>query len=554
MARLVTGGLLASRAAHLLSSLARVVPADCDAFVAAGALPPLVDAVSLPLRLFKQGGVAELGGGHWGLFAAAQSAAALLATIAELPALGAALREAGAPLAVAAHLARLWSPDVTRPRPPHYPSDRDVYFQDIKGTPVLLLAALASEGAEASEAGAEALGRFLGLKDPAGPVTADAMAQMLPSIVSLLAREAGAGGGGEAGVGGGARRQGAFALAALLEAAPVHRRAVLDSGSLPPLVACLRGADDAAAALAARALRLLGSNEPAFVDPILAAGALGPVLALLGRPHSGARKEAALALSQLMHSESCRPWAEALEGGAARLLAACMTSSDGVVVGAGLIGLIAFRLRASDVNDDAFTALFVDQVLEGCPPPRLVALLGQPHPGPVAANLPALVGLISGSMRLHGALVSAGLPRALVAGLLPGQGGAPPLLHEAAGDALTTLARLLCGLETVRAARDVVAAGGIGVLVAALPSAGDAGDGAAGSLMGITRQGEHRAAIMAAGAVPPLMSALAGATGQTRRVACAARALLNLASSDASVAAAAAAAGLSAARLEGLAL
>ena len=77
VAHLAAGGLLTSRVAHLLATVAHGLPAVGAAVVAAGALPPLVAAVSLPGRN-------EGLGAHWGLFAASDSASEAIFALLEV--------------------------------------------------------------------------------------------------------------------------------------------------------------------------------------------------------------------------------------------------------------------------------------------------------------------------------------------------------------------------------------------------------------------------------------------------------------------------------------
>ena len=214
--------------------------------------------------------------------------------------------------------------------------------------------------------------------------------------------------------------------------------------------------------------------------------------------------------------------------------------------------------RAEEESDGPSVASLVAQVLEGCPLPKLVALIAQNDAA--SGHLIAAAHLIATLPAHHDALLSAGLPRALIAAaspkVPPPPAGALPT-DSVRATAFKVLGMLLRGPASKEAADAVVAADGLEALVASLSEGGEVGESAARCLLALTEGGAtHHPAVVAAGAVPPLVAAVKSGeeagSGWAAAAAAAARTLLNLMATQAAAEREAAAAGFDAAALRAM--
>ena len=199
-------------------------------------------------------------------------------------------------------------------------------------------------------------------------------------------------------------------------------------------------------------------------------------------------------------------------------------------------------------------AELVAQVVEGCPLLELVALIAKNNEA--SEPLIAVAHRIATVPASRGALLAAGLPATLIALIAseapPSQ--RPALNHPATPRALALLREILRGPEAAGTAGVVIAAGGVAALAATMPAGGAGGANAAECLLEITKLDAHGASAVAAGAVPALLEAVkGGAEHENGRAAAAARTLLLLRGTRASVEAEVLAAGLDVAALERLA-
>ena len=211
-----------------------------------------------------------------------------------------------------------------------------------------------------------------------------------------------------------------------------------------------------------------------------------------------------------------------------------------------------FRALGKEGDLTTATAL-VAQVVEGCPPPKLVALIARNNEA--SRQLIAAAHLIATVPSNQGALLAAGLPAALIALIAseapPSQ--RPARTHPVSHNALLLLLTLLRGRGASATTDVVIAAGGVLALAAALPAGGKAGDNAAQCLLSLTKLAPHRAAEIAAGAVPALLAAVKSGEEGGGGKAAAAHALFILMADQAVVEAEVIAAGLDVAALRGLA-
>ena len=196
----------------------------------------------------------------------------------------------------------------------------------------------------------------------------------------------------------------------------------------------------------------------------------------------------------------------------------------------------------------------VAQVVEGCPPPKLVALVARNNEA--SAHLIVAALLVAGITANQGALLAAGLPATLIA-LIASE--APPLQRPALTypvlpQALALLRKLLSGPDASGTADVVIAAGGVEALAAALGAGGPVSTNAAECLLAITKLAPHRAAEIAVGAVPALLEAVNSGEEGSGGKAAAEHALSILMVGQAAVVTAVNAAGLNVAALKGLVL
>ena len=184
------------------------------------------------------------------------------------------------------------------------------------------------------------------------------------------------------------------------------------------------------------------------------------------------------------------------------------------------------------------TAL-VGQVMEGCPLPELMALITQNDEA--SAHLIGAANLVAGVTANQGALLAVGLPATLIALIAseapPSQ--RPALTHPVSGQALALLHTLLRGQHASATAGVVIAAGGVGALVAALHAGEPVGNNAACCLLAVTEGAPNlHSAIAAAGAVPALFEAVRRGEEEEEesgKAAAAARTLLLLTTTQAAV-------------------
>ena len=580
---LAAGGLRTSVTAMMLGQLIFRCPEMGAAIVAAGALPPLIAALALPSKH------AELGA-FWELLAAAFGAADVIRLLGEQSQLGPAIEETGAVPALVSHLTFAmgdgWQPQ------PHWPTrlrelghvrrravlaisglfgfkEGDAPFAASTARACVAAAAvpplteaLLSEDDETAAAASDALGcilRHSGDKALAATLGRDHAA----SIVSSLRR-------GTAQGDVVAAVHSADLLHDLIRLATDCRQAVLSAGGIPAVLALLSiDGKDAPAAISAstRVLAYLVADNPPAISEAFAAGALETLTALLKGPNSAnpaGKAGLVAALLGLLSGASREQREKAVACGAARLFAEFL-GVPGPLADHSSAALAAF-LPAGD----PYNAAVIDQLLEGCPPPRLMSLISKAE-----LSFDLLDGITSSSAHTR-QLLRAGLARALLA-VLAFEGPIDlakidvQLLsdfqdpRDALRHAVVMLfGKLLCSPEAVAAANALVAAGCLKYLVASLGA--DRDFPAARGFFAISALApQHRAAMVSAGAVPRLLAVLQkerggpvpGLGGENARdpeALLAARTLLNLMKAvDASVTAEAAAAGFDAARLRQLA-
>ena len=549
------GGLRAAGVATLLAFILRV-RRDADistALVSAGAVPLLVVACALPFRYPSL----EL---RWGLRCAATSATEVLGMLAPAHVFGQAILDAGAVPVLLASLAGR-------------EENMERAVDSILGSrfrSVMLLNALYAGCVETNAALEGAIGRacvtagcapLVSCLRSDDPELASSAAEALAHILRTS--------GGDRGIAVAASKESSsivamlggvepnalaaiYLLSHIFRAVPEKRLAAVEAGLLPALMPCLGGS----LKLMLQALSPLGEVVklgPATVERAFAAGALPPLLRLLAHREDRPRGAAASILGDMVLDASRARLSQALTGEAARLLVACLSSPNADLVLEAASTLALFAHSAIDGPGDPASD-FARQVEAGCGWPRLVELIGQK--GETSSHVVlALHNLINYIPSYHAPLVRSGLPRALIAFLSSGAAGSAPRLDgrdEACTRALSLLTGLLAGPSVHAAAEAVMAAQGLRVLVAALPRGGPMRSAACLSLLCICgATPHHRGAVIAAGAVAPLLAFLKKEEGGIER-ASAARALSCLASADASVAAELAAAGFDAARLERL--
>eukprot|EP00873_Tetraselmis_striata_P008985 jgi/Tetstr1/429249/TSEL_001911.t2 len=324
---------------------------------------------------------------------------------------------------------------------------------------------------------------------------------------------------------------GALHVIAAAAGAPEAQDLLHQGGPLPRIVAMLGSDAEEVAAAAAGALEALSQRDAGAAAAVSAAGAVPPLVALLGAGLGrGAQAAAAGALESL-----------ALDGGAQRAAAAA-----GAVP--ALLRLLApghdgCRVRAGKVLTNlALEAGLRAEMLAGGAVPALVRMLSRGEAAPVrdaAASavenlalhgsgaaalaarggaLPGLVDLLRSGSALAveaaaGALENLALADAL-RGAVVDAGAVPPLVEllGAGGGAAEAAAGALQNLALDAAAREeVVAAGGVAGLVGLLgASEPGAAEAAAGALGNLALNSNGRALLGATGGAPRLVALLGG--------------------------------------------
>ena len=205
------------------------------------------------------------------------------------------------------------------------------------------------------------------------------------------------------------------------------------------------GADVAACALEAL---VFGARETA--DLVFDAGALKPLVRLFERRNGSDRFYVAKALGSMLGLARREHRNRALSLGAARLFAACLTSTDSDLVSTALKGLLAFVGGEAEL----IHAAFFDQLLVGCPSSCFADLLEAPGDDEnVSASLIGMscLHILSRSFSHHGQLIGERLLRAVIA--TPRRGDV--------ADPSRFLATLLQGTHADEAAVAITTAGGI---------------------------------------------------------------------------------------------
>ena len=305
----------------------------------------------------------------------------------------------------------------------------------------------------------------------------------------------------------------------IVSVAPGFRGALVEAGALAALVAHLNRnlrAEGGAIHLAVDALESLCQNDATTADLAFEAGALEPLLVLFKRQDADARESAMCALAAMMAPAKREHKDRAMAGGAVRLLSAnlsCPADVDSLYKGrAACAALAAFFSPAERLGEGARYASFVDEILEGCSPARILEMLGAPDRSNNAIILLTIIALSSGH---HRQLVQAGLPCVLVGKLKLHFEEFAPLVSGATTSGIRNvpgynlLAHLLDGPEAVAAASAVVAAGWLTTLVAALGRGGEVGSLAAEGLLEFSRLGATKTSeLVTARAVPRLLAAV----------------------------------------------
>ena len=420
------GGMKASGVALLLGRYIKDRPDIGAAVVSAGALPYLVNMIALPSKH-------EALSKYWSLRLAVVAASDVLGTLAGLYGLWGAVLEAGAVPAIVSVMKL--PEDLPRQHPVSFAelntrgrairalcrcfmeAPGSVGIDDVdridheRGPAVTraclaagavppLLAALASKDVETAAAAAEALGHIISdsgdadlarkaLRDPA----------KIMAIVRLGCEE-------EA-------RQALSLMHHVTSAALPLCRPVVDAGLMPLAVSFLDGVEKSTA-LACHAGIAIGSlcQDPHTAALALDAGVLRRLPALLKGKNAGLHIAALTTISAALSKASGAQRAEALSLGLPRLVARCLSTP--LLAEASVVALVAFFVVLREGQESLADApAFFDQVFEGFPASRLVAIIDQRDD--LADRLAGALHAMPDSPAHHGAWLRAGLPRSLVA-------------------------------------------------------------------------------------------------------------------------------------------
>ena len=331
----------------------------------------------------------------------------------------------------------------------HNTSLARAFFADGAVTP--LIAALGS-GASLTEAALKGLSLIL--KHGRDVAISSLVGKNASKVVDVVRR-----GGPEA-------SEGFILLSTLIDRAPDCRGAVLEAGAMPLLIGLLRDGGRHVC-MAASVLRGLCENDPPVVKAAVDSGALELLTALLRSEDRSCRRSVISPLTALLGAATWEHKERAMAGGVASLLADCFFEFD-APDDLHLVKLSGFALKYLFPADPVLLASLVDQIMHGSTrPSRLVEMLGGEETLSFV-TLSLMADILRSPAHLP-TLVSAGLPRALVAMLNSAHGRQPAVI--AAG------ARVLLSLTPSGASvgEEVAAAGFDAARLRQLAGLGDEG-------------------------------------------------------------------------------
>lgn len=344
-----------------------------------------------------------------------------------------------------------------------------------------------------------------------------------------------------------------------------------------PLIALLQKSEVAGTAdTAVKALGSLCWGNASTIGLAVASGALEAIVALLKRQGVGERLSAAWTLSGMLRHTTRNHRARVLALEPIRSLVECLSLGDTYTASESAGALYFLYDSAGHEQARRSNKALSNKILETCSPSCLLALLPVGNAATSKTNnlfpfnILALLDNIARTSGHHRALLSAGLPRKLVAALQSRDERSVRFFDAvydggftAPGYAVPLWAKLLRGPHAAEAADALVASGALGLLVDALHKGKAVCESAAKCLHAISNiAAALRADIVNSGAVSALIVALheegirtdtdSENSGPSLRAKSAAATLLLLAPEHESVEAAVAAAGFTTRQLQAI--